>query len=295
MPAGETPEATAISPADLYLQQPVWSPDGEKIAMSGRGYKGVWIMTRDGQNLVELSDGRGAGYGFDWSRDSERIVFRTFEYVKRRRSHVIRMIDIASRVTSTLGSYRGGGAGLPLWRPDDAGVLLKTRRGFETLPAAPSAGPRARTSRTAARCYNTGTSVVIFDAVGNETARLQPVAGTYLNAAMSPAGGKVAIEVYGGDLFVVNVDGSGLTDLGRGERPAWSPDGKALAFMLTTDDGHSILNSDIFVAPASGGARQNLTASADRIEMDPDWSPDGSTLLFDERNSGRIYQLRMNR
>ncbi|MFQ5651355.1 MAG: TolB family protein [bacterium] len=281
--------AQALSPAQVYLQQPVWSADGQHIAMAGRGYRGVWLMNADGSGLQQLLKDRGAGYRFRWSRDSRRLVVRSFEYAGRRRVHFIKTVDVPAGETRVLAQFRGSVSGLPVWTGDDSRVLLNTRRGVQTLETQRPATLQQTSDYPV--CYNTGNALVFFDALGNEQYRLSPLKGTYLSAELSPDGSKVAFELYGGNLFVVHADGSELRDLGPGERPTWSPDSQWLAFMLTTDDGHTILNSDIFVVNASGGRRQNLTATEDQIEMNPSWSPDGQTIVFDERRSGRIFKM----
>nr|NIW79963.1 hypothetical protein [Calditrichia bacterium] len=32
-----------------------------------------------------------------------------------------------------------------------------------------------------------------------------------------------------------------------------------------------------------------------RLEMNPDWSPDGQSIVYDERKTGRIYKLRIEK
>ena len=90
----------------------------------------------------------------------------------------------------------------------------------------------------------------------------------------SPDGRTIAFTQGDGDLevFVVNVDGSGLRNLTDNERiqdtnPVWSPDGRAIAF-LTDRDG----NGEIYVMNADGGGERNLTNSASDDCCDA-WSP----------------------
>jgi len=74
-------------------------------------------------------------------------------------------------------------------------------------------------------------------------------------------------------LFVAGIDGTGLTDLGDGALPSWSPDGSDLAFCRYKDRGVWITNRDGSVA--------------ELIERDgwgPQWSPDGKSILYSGRN-----------
>ena len=57
--------------------------------------------------------------------------------------------------------------------------------------------------------------------------------------------------------------------------PAWSPDGRQIAF-VTWHDG----TADIFLMNADGGGVRNLTQSH-ALELNfPKWSPDGKTILY---------------
>ncbi len=106
-------------------------------------------------------------------------------------------------------------------------------------------------------------------ATPNRSAESQPS-----RAAARPAqSGKIAFETRtGGDIYLVNADGSGLRRLTDGMDPALSPDGKRLAFARWgTPNG-------VFLLDLATGKEQQV-ATADRPRS-PTWSPDGSRLAF---------------
>jgi dipeptidyl aminopeptidase/acylaminoacyl peptidase len=83
------------------------------------------------------------------------------------------------------------------------------------------------------------------------------------------------------DLWIVPADGSAaprrLTG-GKGAEsgPAWSPDGRRLAFAAKRDGDEA---NQLYVLDLAGGEAQRIT----RLTLGartPEWSPDGSTLLF---------------
>src|SRR5712691_1985333 len=87
-------------------------------------------------------------------------------------------------------------------------------------------------------------------------------------------------------LFAVPADGSAearrLTD-GDFEHssPAWSPDGRQLAFVSQRDDDWDVkLVSDVYVMPADGGGEPTKLTSSDGQCDSVVWSPDGSQLAF---------------
>ena len=96
------------------------------------------------------------------------------------------------------------------------------------------------------------------------------------------------------DLFLMNPDGSDQRHIVRGSSAAWSPGGTHLAYHAsasgaglptTADPGSATSDSDIFVLSVDefleqGQAPLNLTSSAGYIDDDPDWSPDGTSIVF---------------
>jgi Tol biopolymer transport system component len=64
----------------------------------------------------------------------------------------------------------------------------------------------------------------------------------------------------------------------RDDEPAWSPDGKKIAFVRTSSNGAH----DIWVMDMGGANQLNLTRSpgADDRNWHPHWSPDGSKIAF---------------
>ncbi len=78
------------------------------------------------------------------------------------------------------------------------------------------------------------------------------------------------------------MDGSNFTLVGEGTDPAWSPDGKRLAFVRV-----SSLRAQIFTVDAETGADVVQVTSGDYDNFDPSWSPDGKRLVFSSNRSSR--------
>jgi len=89
--------------------------------------------------------------------------------------------------------------------------------------------------------------------------------------AISPDGAQVAYAVAGRPSSEIRIGSHKLAD---GAAPAWSPDGKAVAFLRT---------GDIWSIPAAGGDAVKLTDQPRAVQRFA-WSPDGKYIAFTEQD-----------
>jgi Tol biopolymer transport system component len=85
--------------------------------------------------------------------------------------------------------------------------------------------------------------------------------------------GRFVFEVgSGGDIYVVNADGTGLRRLTQGMDPSWSPDGTQVVFARWTEPwGIYAINAD--------GSNERLLFGSN-VARAPVWSPDGGQIAF---------------
>jgi dipeptidyl aminopeptidase/acylaminoacyl peptidase len=78
------------------------------------------------------------------------------------------------------------------------------------------------------------------------------------------------------------------TGYAESDAPAWSPDGKSLAFVCSKGRGEE---NDVCVVPAAGGGgpARNLTGSWDLVPESPTWSADGKTIYFSAETRGNVH------
>ncbi len=75
---------------------------------------------------------------------------------------------------------------------------------------------------------------------------------------------------------------------GSNSAPAWSPDGRRLAVVLSRDGG-----SQMFIVSADGSGQPQRLASSSSIDTEPNFAPDGSSIIFtsDRGGSPQIYRI----
>lgn len=99
-------------------------------------------------------------------------------------------------------------------------------------------------------------------------------------APESTLGGKVVFTAQsGGEIYVINADGSGLRHLTHGLDPALSPDGKRVAF---TRWEHS--EAGVWVIDVDGSGERNLVQVY--LARSPAWSSDGTVIVFNRQAGG---------
>ncbi|OPZ68175.1 MAG: translocation protein TolB [bacterium ADurb.Bin478] len=269
--------------------QPLWSQDGRYIACTGEHYQGIWVVRLEDRQVRRLSDAPAAGFGMAWSNDSRSLVSRVANYEALRRSNALQLFDVESQTSRLLCAYQTEPLGLPVWSADDRHVYAAVNNTLQSFSTGKPATPLSKKapSRVA---YLQGDRLAFYDEVArSETSTWGST--RIINLTACADGSKIAFEIMGGPMCVMNSDGSGYLELGEGHRPRWSPDGRYLVYMITQDDGDQLLASDLYVIKADGSEKQALTATPAQLEMNPCWSPDGDRIAYDDAMDGALYLL----
>lgn len=185
---------------------PTWSPDGERVAYSAVDGRRIEIVNTDGSpgEAVTRPPDRAVDLWPDWSPDGGRIVFSRMHGDER--GAALRMelwvVDLATGNEEQLCCLGELWPEEAVWSPD--GSLLA----FADYP--PGDGP---------------STIVVVRADGSE-ARLLTSGHKDWGPSWSSDGSRIAFTrvVDGtGQIFVTNVDGSGLRRVGSGSDPDFPP------------------------------------------------------------------------
>lgn len=107
---------------------------------------------------------------------------------------------------------------------------------------------------------------------------------------------------YQGDIWLIDPDGGNpvrLTDVGTYHSPAWSPDGKKIVMIHSSNEG-PMTPQNLHILDVATGQIEALTHYADETTRpawlaSPDWSPDGTKILYAQTGDGlaRVWDVVM--
>jgi TolB protein len=217
----------------------------------------IWVMDPDGRNARRLFALPGHDMYPDLSPDGRRLTWSHFEDEHAPNGWGIVIADADGSNRRTLARAPGA-AQYPRFSPDGTEILFRA-------PADGSGSVGADQS---------------FFIMSSDGSNLREVPGAAdlkpWRADWAPDGRHIVIDSWATGsygpldrgLWVLDVRDGSRRSLGIGGAPAWSPDGKAIAY--ARNDGIWIVNSD-------GSDHRRL---APGVCMDPSWSPDGSLLTY---------------
>lgn len=277
-----------------------WLPDGKAILYaSGRD---LWITQNDGTEPRKMVTLSGRAFWMRYSPDGSRIRFTVLDAATRATSiwevsadgkDLRPLFPERIHAADCCGNWTGDGKYF-VFQSGREGLsdIWARREGWRLWPASDpvqmTAGPLSyiapSPSRADGRIYvigaHTRSQLSRFDASSNKFVRYAPSINTAGRTEMSPDGSRIAwISTADSTLWRSRVDGTERLQLTS--RPMrvymmrWSPDASKIVLM----GKHPGKPWKIYIISSDGGTPQPLTADA-RSEADPDWSPDGKSIMF---------------
>ncbi len=266
-------EPIPMTAEGVSSSHPRWSPDGKFLAfLSSRnnGKTQVWLLNRLGGEAAHLTDIPQGVDDFEWSPDSTRLVL------------VLRDP-----------------------KPEDLEAAKDKDKDKPAAAPKPKTPPPFVIDRLQFKRDTVGyldrrrTHLYVFDTTSKKATQVTSGDFDDSEPAWSPDGLSLAFtsnrstpdpdRTYNSDIWVVatsNTDkGVHLTQIttnpGPDRSPAWSPDGKWIAFVSQTDVQAMIYATHhLAIAPSSGGVARVLTTAFDRSVRRPRFSVDGRSIYF---------------
>jgi endonuclease YncB( thermonuclease family) len=244
------PEGSGVTrltpPIPSFDGQPVYSPDGTKIAfhaVKDVPYPQLYIMNADGSGLVRVTNNAFIDASPSWSPDGTKLAFDS-ERGGNLDIYVIN-VDGTGEVRLTTGADVDA---FPAWSPDGTKIAFQSDRDGD---------------------YD----IYLMNSDGSGHLNITNNTEDDYVPDWSPSGSKMAF-VSGGDtwdVYTMNADGSNRTRLtthaGDDSEPEWSPDGTKILFSSERSG-----NGDIWSMNANGTNQVRLLGGPEP-ESFPDWSP----------------------
>lgn len=248
-----TSETRTLTVDDLFryrlLEDQSISPDGAQVAYvastiegEDRRYRGaIWLLPVAGGEARQLTNGKKGDGSPKWRSDGAALAFRS----DRGSGSQVHVLDLAGGEARALTGLKGG-VGDYAWSPDGRSLVVVSP-GDVDLSGTPE-------TRRITRLHYKG------DGVG-----FLPEERSHL-WLVDVAGGSQPRQLTDGD----EDDSS----------PAWSPDGRTIAFTRTRPASHGAAPfMDVWTLNVETRGERNLTMGTGPC-FRPTWSPDGRTIAF---------------
>ncbi len=255
-----------------------WRPDGRKIGFlaARNGSVQLWEMDTDGRNVRQVSDVEGGIGDFSYSPDGTHVSFTQNVKLDQTATEVYRDLPEAdARIIDELNyrhwdtwhdytyrhlfvaTYSDGSIGMPTdVMPDERyDTPLKPFGGVEQIAWSVDGRKIAYSSKK-----KSGTAYAVST-----------------NA-----------DIYLYDLSTGNTENLTEGMMGYDLEPAFSPDGRSMAWLSMERDGYEADRNRLFVIDLQTGEKRELSAGFDQDAAGATWAPDSRSIYFTSDVLGTI-------
>lgn len=288
---------------------PQFSPlDSNIVVFTRSKYQGIYLLNdvkkaikalkaKKADHLAlpeELTSNFGSGFKFAWGPEGKRILYRLATKVKsghakfsgKNLKHEFTMVDLQTKQHTDLS---GEAEAISVPRVQDKKVFFEKQVFLEK-------DEKQYWFDLAKMVLHTGTTETL--SIRETDGRIMIGEKTLSNPdtqcwlpTQSPDGKHAHFECANG-LYIYNSIEDNVIFLGTGTNARWAPDSQRLVYEKTSDNGHDITGSDIYLVNSDGNNPINLTSHFDGIARRPALSPDGSTMAMDIDSNIHTAQLK---
>jgi len=267
---------------------PDFSPDGTHLVFQSDrdGISHLYTMnSADGSGVRTLTHGAGADAGPHYSPDGSKIVYAS------EIEHRVEIYVIAANGGEPIQlTHFGADTSHPSWSPDGTRIVFCSNKD---------------TPDRTIDWWDQHHEIYSMRADGSDVRRITDFRTVSTFPVYSPDGSRIAFRKVirtpgfyddknltlaqtNSEVFVMKSDGSSEINLSRSAAydgwPAWSPDGKRIAF-----GSNRGMVTQLYVVDADGSHLMRLLDERGTEEdTRPDWSPDGSKIAFTRLVDGNI-------
>ncbi|MDE6643487.1 MAG: prolyl oligopeptidase family serine peptidase, partial [Muribaculaceae bacterium] len=301
------------------VSSPVVSPDGSKV-LYGVSYESVeqnksnndlYLMNLDGSDKKRLTHSAGSEGNTAWFDCGNKIAY----IAAKDGAPQIWVMNADGSGAKCISSVENGVEGFRI-SPDEKKIVIISqvkynRSGSDVYPDLPKANARIIDDMMYKHWNEWVTEIphpYVGDFDGNSVSNLTDLlADEPYEAPMKPFGGieslawspdskniayvsrKKTGKEYSlstnSDIYIYNVENGSTTNLTEGNggydtNPAYSPDGKYIAWLSMEHDGYESDKNRIFVADIATGQKTDLTSDWDYTATDIAWNTDSKSIYF---------------
>ncbi|HET9571085.1 MAG TPA: hypothetical protein VFP20_06720 [Bacteroidales bacterium] len=237
-------------PMDQKGFHPKFNSNGNLLAFTSESYVGLDVYNFKDKSIVKISEESGAGFQPVFSKNNDKVFYKSRTYDSRLRKEGVKSFDLAQKTRMVMMEPRR-----------DMKQMQSFENGFVVFSDRKLL--KATIGRTAAPVPNyvwsDGNNLKIFK--NNIVHVLNPVkdANGYIWASLSPNGKMILFTAAGQGTFICNLDGKIITKLGYLNAPEWYND-QFVVGMQDKDDGQFVTSSKILIKSIDGKTEKIVNA-----------------------------------